>query len=174
MSSIQTENLVRLVVCYTHNADGNLHPVPQQKCFKKLNPARLKYLERNMLGKNGRGHWKYAYVVPAGGSTLKLWYYYPTKTIKGIPERLNIEAYVEALNDHQTKQANYSLWRVPTTNYRVRTNQQRMPNVLIPTLDEYALRKQLTRDVLRIDIYQNRVKIAEYDRRGFRRCKPRT
>ncbi|MGH1336048.1 MAG: hypothetical protein ACRBFS_07960 [Aureispira sp.] len=168
MPSHETENLVRLIVRFTHSRDGSPYAQLKDGVYKKLSPQRLNNLEHHLS--KFRSHWHHGFVVPAGGSLLKLWYYHPDRIVNRLPERLSLEEYIKTLAEQGQIKGNYSLWLVPTTTYKLNTNKNRFPTVAINHLEE--LPTYFNQDVLRIDVYQNRVKVGVYDRKGYKTLTP--
>lgn len=166
--STNTETKVRLIVAWSHNVIGDPYHKLNQCVYKKLTESALRRLERRLGEFIGR--WAFAYVVPAGGSTLKLWYYHPNESTNGIPNRLDRGRYTKAMADNGQLAGNYFLWLIPTTTYKDRTGQQRLPTTTVNSIDDVS--QHFNKNVLRIDVYQNKVKVGEYDRQGYRVIDP--
>lgn len=163
--SVKSGQAVRIMVGYNTNPDGTSLPEGsvRQQPYKELNEAGIKRIEA--LLKKRRGQWEYAYAVLAGGSTLKLWYYHPSETINGQPQRLTKEVYSAALQATRAP-AGYSLWIIPTTAQKARNGNGRGKSVTVQDLSQ--IKDHFNSTVLRIDVYQNREKLGSYDHSGYR------
>lgn len=165
MSNCTTsKHLVRLLVLYTHAKDGTPYTEEGRlQPYKKLNRQGLLRMERHLVKRVG--HWKYAFVVPAGGSLLRLWYYLPSQVVNKNLLRLTKEQYVQALRETQPPHSNYFLWIIPKTTYKIQINNHRAQTATVDTLDEIA--SYFKWHILRIDIYQGNCKIGHYDQGGL-------
>lgn len=156
--------LFRLMVLYTHNKEGvpyagkgHLQP------YKKLTYNGILRLERHLV-KRVR-HWQYAFVVPAGGSLLRLWYYLPSEMVNYQLIRLNKDQYKEALSRLRRAMTSYFLWIIPTMEHKIQVNDDRAQTATVHSLD--ALKTYFKGHILRIDIYQYRQKLGYYDGTGI-------